>query len=220
MRGQFWWSSGDLAEIKPQANMHGQPFLNVVPVVMTGLQLRIATRAWYNRDCACQKWTISTFHMCHLLGMLSLEATFVPACWAQGWRLRSSPLLITSLFVWVPHGLPVCVRNGSTQSFNRGTSVSLFGRWQNPTLILRPRHSRRQSNHRAIGERAKTHVWFTTVVCFVRNPPNTLSWGCAIYELYKCMSIANHALMARSLYMSVFVRGVWQCCGFWRHLDP
>ena len=44
-----------LAEIKPQANMHGQPFLNVVPVVMTGLQLRIATRAWYNRDCACQK---------------------------------------------------------------------------------------------------------------------------------------------------------------------
>ena len=24
----------------------------------------------------------------------------------------------------------------------------------------------------------------------------------------KCMSIANHALMARSLYMSVFVRGV------------
>ena len=33
MSGAFWWNSGDVDAIKPQTDMHAQPFVNTVRVV-------------------------------------------------------------------------------------------------------------------------------------------------------------------------------------------
>ena len=154
MTAGYWSTSGVVDAVKPQTQHACTAFLKycvcvwLEPVLKTGFQFRIAPRAWYHRDCACQ--TISTSHVSS--PRYAFSGGYVTSVVLSSGVTFTVKLLIDQLaFIRCLRCVKgACDRSGSTPPTHILTSSSDCVTWQRtrlPSLSARRRKNSDELNN-------------------------------------------------------------------------